>query len=129
MAETPTLPALLVDAAGVGAMLSISRTRVYQMDSSGELGPVALRFGRRLLPAGGKGMTEPLLLRAVDCAKLYSVSTRHWWQLAAEGKVPPSLKLGKARLWRRDLCEKHIALNCPALDRFEQLLRAEEGKG
>lgn len=47
MAETPTLPALLVDAAGVGAMLSLSRTKIYQMDSSGELGPVALKFGGR----------------------------------------------------------------------------------
>jgi predicted DNA-binding transcriptional regulator AlpA len=43
------LPPLLVDADGVAAMLGVSRRTVYSMQSSGELGPMALTVGGRKL--------------------------------------------------------------------------------
>ena len=46
--QTPTAP-LLVNAKGLATMLSIGVSLVYQMDSSGHLGPMAIRFGRRRL--------------------------------------------------------------------------------
>ena len=43
------LPPLLVDADGVAAMLHVSRRTVYGMQSTGELGPMALTVGGRKL--------------------------------------------------------------------------------
>ncbi len=40
---------LLVDANGVAAMLNVSRRTVYSMQSTGELGPMALSVGGRKL--------------------------------------------------------------------------------
>ena len=40
---------LLIDAAGVAVMLGISRRTVYSMQSTGELGPMALTVGGRKL--------------------------------------------------------------------------------
>ncbi len=52
-AGSPTLqvnlPPLLTDAEGVAAMLHVSRRTVYGMQSSGELGPMALDVGGRKL--------------------------------------------------------------------------------
>ncbi len=71
---------------------------------------------------------EPLLLRAKDAAQACGLSVSTWYSLMAQGKAAPSLKLGKARLWRRDLLEKYVAWDCPNIDRFEALLAAEEAK-
>jgi predicted DNA-binding transcriptional regulator AlpA len=40
---------LLVDAAAVGRLLGVSRRTVYSMQSTGELGPMALTVGGRKL--------------------------------------------------------------------------------
>jgi len=40
---------LLVDANGVAALLGVSRRTVYSMQSTGELGPMALTVGGRKL--------------------------------------------------------------------------------
>jgi len=40
---------LLLDAKSLAAVLSVSRTTVYQMNNTGELGPMPIRFGRRTL--------------------------------------------------------------------------------
>jgi len=40
---------LLIDADGVGVMLGVSRRTVYSMQSTGELGPMALTVGGRKL--------------------------------------------------------------------------------
>ncbi|MEN6576948.1 MAG: helix-turn-helix domain-containing protein [Phycisphaerales bacterium] len=40
---------LLIDADGVAAMLGVSRRTVYSMQSTGELGPMALTVGGRRL--------------------------------------------------------------------------------
>jgi len=43
------LTPLLIDAEGVAAMLQVSRRTVYGMQSTGELGPMALTVGGRKL--------------------------------------------------------------------------------
>ncbi len=44
-----SLTPLLIDADGVAVMLGVSRRTVYAMQSSGELGPMALTVGGRKL--------------------------------------------------------------------------------
>lgn len=40
---------LLLDGKALAAMLSIGLSKLYQMDRSGQLGPMPLEFGRRTL--------------------------------------------------------------------------------
>ena len=44
---------------------------------------------------------SPLLISDVQAAALCGCSRSHWHALAAAGKVPPSVRLGRKRLWRR----------------------------
>lgn len=63
-------------------------------------------------------MPEPLLLRAKDAARLCGLSASTWHEFRSAGMLPPSIKLGKARLWRMDVLRKWVELNCPNLDKF-----------
>lgn len=45
-AHPPVPEPLLVDAAGVGALLGISRNMVWKLHSTGRLGPLPVRLGR-----------------------------------------------------------------------------------
>lgn len=56
---------------------------------------------------------EALLIPDVAAAALCGCSRSHWHSLAAAGKVPPSVKLGRKRLWRRREIEEWIAAGCP----------------
>jgi predicted DNA-binding transcriptional regulator AlpA len=56
---------------------------------------------------------EPLLLSDVQAAALCGCSRSHWHVLAAAGKIPPSIKLGRKRLWRRQEIESWILAGCP----------------
>ena len=72
---------------------------------------------------------EPLLLRAEAAAALcggLSVST--WYEFMAAGRTPPSIKLGKARLWRLDVLRMWCKWDCPPIDKFNQLIAAEGRK-
>ena len=64
----------------------------------------------------------PLLLRAKDAAQACGLSVSTFYQLMAQGRTPPSLKLGKARLWRADLLRKWVSMNCPTIEKFEALV-------
>lgn len=64
---------------------------------------------------------EPLMLRAKDAAGLCGLAVSTWYELKSAGKLPPSIKLGKARLWRTDLLRKWVELDCPTIDRFEAM--------
>ena len=68
---------------------------------------------------------EPLLLRAGQAAQLCGLSVSTWHEYRASGRVPPSIKIGKARLWRLDILRKWTSWNCPPIDRFNQLMAAE----
>lgn len=49
-AESPTpVPPLLLNGKAVASVLSVSRTMVYQLHNTGQLGPMPIRFGRRIL--------------------------------------------------------------------------------
>lgn len=68
---------------------------------------------------------EPLLLRAKQAAKLCGLSVSTWHEYRAGGRIPPSIKIGKARLWRLDILRRWVGWNCPTIDKFNQLLAAE----
>lgn len=61
---------------------------------------------------------EPLLLRAEDAAKLCGIPKSTWYELRSAGLLPPSIKLGKARLWRLDVLKRWTQLDCPTIDKF-----------
>jgi predicted DNA-binding transcriptional regulator AlpA len=63
-------------------------------------------------------MPEPLLVRAKDASRLCGLSTSTWHEFRSAGRLPPSIKLGKARLWRMDILRRWVELNCPNLDKF-----------
>ena len=69
---------------------------------------------------------EPLLLRAEAAAALCGLPVSTWYQLQSAGKIPPSLRLGKARLWRLSVLRQWCELNCPPLDQFNEILKAKE---
>ena len=68
---------------------------------------------------------EPLLLRAEQAAALCGLSVSTWHEYRAAGRIPPSIKIGKARLWRLDVLRKWVSWNLPPIDRFNQLMQAE----
>jgi excisionase family DNA binding protein len=55
----------------------------------------------------------PLLIPDVEAAALCGCSRSHWHALAAAGKIPPSVKLGRKRLWRREEISSWVAAGCP----------------
>lgn len=68
----------------------------------------------------------PLLLDARAAAQLAGVGRTLWLQLVSSGRAPAPIRLGERRiLWRRDILERWIALNCPSQDRFEILTRGQ----
>jgi len=68
---------------------------------------------------------EPLLLRAEQAAPLCGLAVSTWYALMASGQTPPSIKLGKARLWRTDLLRQWCQLNCPTIEKFEIMRKGE----
>lgn len=61
---------------------------------------------------------EPLLLRAKEAAHLCGLSVSTWYEFRSAGRIPPSIKIGKARLWRLDVLRRWVELDCPNLDKF-----------
>lgn len=66
---------------------------------------------------------EPLMLRADQASALCGLSVSTWYQL----QLPPSIKLGKARLWPMNTLKSWISLGCPTHEKYTQL--AETNKG
>jgi predicted DNA-binding transcriptional regulator AlpA len=64
---------------------------------------------------------EPLLVRADQASALCGLSVSTWYQLKSSGQLPPSIKLGKARLWPMDTLRIWIRLGCPTFEKFNQL--------
>lgn len=65
---------------------------------------------------------EPLMLRAEQASALCGLSVSTWYQLKASGQLPPSIKLGKARLWPMGTLKKWISLGCPKIEKYGQLM-------
>ena len=76
-------------------------------------------------PAG-----EPLLLRAVDVARLLSISKRTLFAMLSAGRMPRpdvQLTLGRrGRRWRRDRLLAWIASGCPNADAWRRYVEAGE---
>jgi predicted DNA-binding transcriptional regulator AlpA len=64
---------------------------------------------------------EPLLVRADQASALCGLSVSTWYQLKSSGQLPPSIKLGKARLWPLDTLRMWISLGCPTFEKYTQL--------
>jgi len=73
-------------------------------------------------------LTEPLLLRAKDAAELCGLAVSTWYEFGSAGKLPPSIKLGKARLWRMDVLRKWVKWDCPNIDKFMALEKIYQKK-
>lgn len=71
---------------------------------------------------------EPLLLRAKDASAICGLSVSTWYEYQAAGRIPPSIKIGRARRWRLDILRRWCQENCPTIDRFNQLMAAEGRK-
>ncbi len=71
---------------------------------------------------------EPLLLRAEQASALCGLSVSTWHEYRTSGRIPPSIKIGKARLWRLEILRLWCKWNCPTIDRFNQLMAAEGQK-
>jgi predicted DNA-binding transcriptional regulator AlpA len=59
------------------------------------------------------------MLRAKEAAGLCGLAVSTWYELKSAGRLPPSVKLGKARLWRMDVLRRWVEMDCPTIDRFE----------
>jgi predicted DNA-binding transcriptional regulator AlpA len=70
---------------------------------------------------------EPLLLRAEQASAICGLSVSTWYEYMSAGRIPPSIKIGKARLWRLEILRRWCQWDCPPIDKFNQLL-ATEGK-
>ena len=64
---------------------------------------------------------EPLMLRAKEAARLCGLAVSTWSEHRSAGKLPPSIKLGKARLWRMDVLRKWVEMDCPTIDKFKAM--------
>ncbi|HZZ76909.1 MAG TPA: helix-turn-helix domain-containing protein [Gemmataceae bacterium] len=64
-------------------------------------------------PVAREQNSESLLIPDTEVAALCHCSRSHWHTLSAAGKVPPSVKLGRKRLWRRAEIEAWINAGCP----------------
>jgi predicted DNA-binding transcriptional regulator AlpA len=56
---------------------------------------------------------DPLLIPDTVGAALAGVSRATWHRLRAAGKLPPSVKLGRAVRWKRLEIERWIEAGCP----------------
>jgi predicted DNA-binding transcriptional regulator AlpA len=61
------------------------------------------------------------MVRAEEAAAACGLAVSTWYQLMSSGQTPPSIKLGKARLWRMDILQTWVAMDCPNFDKFQQL--------
>ncbi len=71
---------------------------------------------------------EPLMLRAKGAAKLCGFAVSTWYELMSAGKLPPSIKFRKARLWRLDVLRRWTELDCPNLDKFMDIEKTYQKK-
>jgi predicted DNA-binding transcriptional regulator AlpA len=56
---------------------------------------------------------DPLLIPDTAAATLAGISRAHWHRLRAAGKLPPSVRLGRAVRWRRTEVVAWIDAGCP----------------
>jgi predicted DNA-binding transcriptional regulator AlpA len=62
-----------------------------------------------------------LSVRAKQAAELCGFGKTKWFELQKEGKIPPSFKVGGARLWRVEDLRLWVQWGFPELDDFVEL--------
>jgi predicted DNA-binding transcriptional regulator AlpA len=65
---------------------------------------------------------EPLAVDAATAARMCGVSRANWYALKASGRIPPPIRIGWRTLWRVDDLKKWVALGCPPLHRWNQIV-------
>jgi predicted DNA-binding transcriptional regulator AlpA len=66
-------------------------------------------------------VVEPVLLRAADAARLCGFADRTWRKMAAAGRVPAGVQLGKSRRWALAELRAWVAAGCPCRDRWDDM--------
>ena len=61
----------------------------------------------------------PLLVDAREAARLCGVGRTTWLSLRAQGRTPPSILLGRRRLWRVEEIRAWTAAGVPPAERWE----------
>ena len=69
--------------------------------------------------------TESIMGDARDAAKLCGIGRTSWLSLAASGKTPAPVRLGRRVLWRRDELKDWIAAGCPARQKWEAIKNSQ----
>jgi predicted DNA-binding transcriptional regulator AlpA len=72
------------------------------------------------------GALQPLLIPDTAAAALAGVSRATWHRLRAAGKLPPSIRLGRAVRWRRADVLLWIEWGCPDAREFAARLAAAD---
>jgi excisionase family DNA binding protein len=60
------------------------------------------------------GQSEPLLVTAVELARLLKISTRTLWRQLSAGKIPKPVRFGGTVRWRLEEIHKWITDGCQA---------------
>ena len=81
-----------------------------------------------LLPDARQGAAPPpLLVPAVEAARLCGVSRASWWAYCSAGRVPSPIRLCGRTLWRREELVGWIRAGCPGRDRWIALREKTHG--
>ena len=56
---------------------------------------------------------DPLLVPAVELARIMQISTRTLWRMRSAGQLPDPVRLGGTVRWRVDEIKNWIAEGCP----------------
>ena len=70
---------------------------------------------------------EPRLVDASSLAKILDISRRHLERMDSSGKLPESLRLGRAKRWRLPEIEDWIEAGCPDRSTWESRNSEREG--
>lgn len=71
-------------------------------------------------------VTEPLLLKAAQVAKVMGCSLAYVYQLYSAGRLPEPVRLGgRAVRWRKDELSGWINAGCPSRDKWERSRKTE----
>lgn len=64
---------------------------------------------------------QPILIDAEHAAKLVSLGKSTWQRLAASGKIPAPIRLGRRSLWNPGEIKAWVAKGCPDRITWEKM--------
>jgi predicted DNA-binding transcriptional regulator AlpA len=70
--------------------------------------------------------SEQLLVKDKKAAKLCGMGRTKWRELQKQGKIPPSLKIGRGCFWRVEDIKLWVEWGCPELDDFLELKKNQK---